>query len=486
MEPGRNCWRIDTATRAGVIIDAADYFAALREAMLAAERQILLVGWDFDTRVLIGQRDATDGAPPSIGQYVLWLADRRPDLCINILVWNFGLLSLVTRGSNLMTALRWRMHPRIQLRTDAHHPLGGSVHHKLAVIDDRVAFCGGIDITTCRWDTPRHADGDPQRINPNGKLYPPWHDIALGVEGPVAAALGVLARDRWLLATGATLAKPEKTPGSAPWPSSVDAEFEDIEVAIARTRPAFEGDAEIREIEQMFIDLIAGAARFIYVENQYFASRRIAEAIALRLAEPDGPEIVVINPETSTGWLAEAAMGSARASLLEALGTAAGCDRFRIYTPVAAGGTPIYVHAKLMIVDDRVLRIGSANFNNRSLGLDGECDLALIARDRDQPAITELRQRLLAEHLGCTSGEVAQCLEQHGTLIACIEVLRGRSRTLTPFVPPELGTVARTVANLELLDPERVGAEFEPLAQRSLMRNLWRMRLRRRRSALAR
>lgn len=486
VEAGRNCWRIETATQAGVIVDAADYFEALREAMLAAERQILLVGWDFDTRVLIDRRETRDQAPPSIGSYVLWLASRRPDLCINILVWNLGLLSLATRGSNLVTAVRWRLHPRIQLRTDSHHPLGGSVHHKLAVIDDRVAFCGGIDITTNRWDSPRHASNDPRRTNPNGKAYTPWHDIALAVEGPVAAALGELARDRWQLATGKSLAVPENASGSIPWPKCVDADFVDIEVAIARTRPGYRGDSEIREVEQMFVDLIAGATRFIYAENQYFASRRIAEAIALRLVEPDGPEIVIINPQTSTGWLAEAAMGSARASLLEALDTMPGSARLRIYTPITDDGTPIYVHAKLMIVDDHILRIGSANFNNRSLGLDDECDLVLVARERDRPAIISLRQRLMAEHLGCTVAEIGCSLEEHGTLIGCIEALRGRARTLEPFVPPELSAIVRTVANLELLDPEREGDEFEPLAHRSLVRNLWRLGLHRFRPAQVR
>jgi len=134
LVPGRNCWRVENATRVAIIIDAADYFEALREAMLAAERQILLVGWDFDTRVLIDRRDRPDSAPLTIGEYILWLADRRPDLCINILVWNLGLLSLARRGRNMIDALRWRWHPRIQLQTDSYHPLGGSVHHKLAVM----------------------------------------------------------------------------------------------------------------------------------------------------------------------------------------------------------------------------------------------------------------------------------------------------------------------------------------------------------------
>lgn len=446
--------------------------------MLAAERQVLLVGWDFDTRVLIDRRQRPGSAPLSIGEYILWLADRRPDLCINILVWNLGLLSLARRGRNLIDALRWRWHPRIKLRTDSYHPLGGSVHHKLAVIDDRVAFCGGIDITTDRWDSPRHASPDPQRCNPNGKLYPPWHDVALAVEGPVAAALGELARDRWQRAVGSVIDAPPLTHGT-PWPPKLDANFRNAHVAIARTRPAFRDDLEIREIEQLFVDLIASAKQFIYAENQYFASRRIAEAIAMRLAETCGPEIVVVNPATSSGWLAEAAMGSARATLLKVLGVTTGFERFRIYTPVTDDSTPIYVHAKLMIVDDCVLRIGSANFNNRSMALDGECDLALLVDDNDRSSVTALRERLLAEHLGCTAADVAQAFRESASLIGCIEALRGRPRTLEPFVPEPISAPAQTLANLEILDPERVGDSFEPLTKRSLVRNFWRLRFRR-------
>ncbi len=92
--------------------------------------------------------------------------------------------------------------------------------------------------------------------------------------------------------------------------------------------------------------------------------------MAARLREPDGPEIVVVNPETADGWLEEKAMGSARARLLRLVRAADRFGRFRLYTPVAAGGTPIYVHAKVLVMDDRLLRIGSSNLNNRSLGYD--------------------------------------------------------------------------------------------------------------------
>ena len=474
--PGHNCWRVVPASRVAVIVDGADYFAALRTAMMAARKQILLVGWDFDTRVRIDHGDTGDDGPPAtIGDFILWLAAQTPELCINILMWDFGVVKLARKGSNLLTALEWKRHRGILLKSDSYHPLGGSLHHKLAIIDDRIAFCGGIDITTDRWDTPRHRDDDTERRNPDGRLYSPWHDLALAVEGPVAAALGDLARDRWRRAGGEPL--PVPTVQSQPWPG-LDAGFRDIDVAIARTRPGYLGDGQIREIESLFVDMIEAAQRFVYVENQYFASRRIAEAIAKRLAEPDGPEFVIINPIAADGWISETAMGAARAQLLDALGQGEGGARLRVYTPVTEGGAPIYVHAKLMIVDDRLLRIGSANFNNRSLSLDGECDLTLEAVPGSIGAatITTLREGLMAEHLGCEPVAVAECYARSGTLVGCIEALRGSGRTLVPFVPPRLTRLQKLLADLEVLDPERDGDSFEPLGHRNLLRQLRRYR----------
>lgn len=473
LEPGRNCWRVATAGRAAVIVDAADYFAILREAMLAAKQQILIVGWDFDTRVIMDRRNERDGLPDTVGGFILWLADNRPDLRINILVWNFGVLKLAARGSNALTALRWKLHPRIQLRSDTHHPLGGSVHHKIAVIDDTIAFCGGIDITRNRWDTDEHRDNDKRRIGPWGFRYGPWHDTTIAVDRDTARALGELARDRWHRATGGELPAPQPCNGA--WPASVPGDFAAMPVAIARTRPAYDGDTEIREVETLFLDMIGRVRRFAYLENQYFASRRIAEAIAARLTEPDGPEFVIVHPHSAEGWLAELAMDPARARLVETLRQVEGAERLGLYFPVTPAGMPIYVHAKLSIFDDEVLRVGSANFNNRSLGLDGECDLAIDAGDDDDAVFTiaALRERLMAEHLGTTREEVRETILQTGSLVAAIEALRGGpGRTLVPYRPPALSAIKRTIADLEILDPERRDGEFEPLDRRSLVRKL--------------
>lgn len=438
--------------------------------MLNARYQIMLVGWDFDTRIKLDRGRSLPGVPNVLGEFVRWLANRQPELQIYLLSWNMGALKLLGRGSSVLTAARWAAHERIHLKFDSEHPAGGTHHQKVAVIDDAFAFCGGIDMTARRWDTREHLDGDRRRRQPNGKLYGPWHDATTAADGAAARALGELARERWERATGE---RPPAPPAStAVWPEELEPHFRQADVAIARTLPAQEAEREVREIEALYLDLIASAERVIYAENQYFASRRIAEAIARRLAEPDGPEIVLVMPETADGWLEEEAMGSARARLMKSLAKADAYGRFHIYTPVTAGGEPIYVHAKVMVVDDAVLRVGSSNWNNRSLGLDSECDVAVDARLPAncgvRPTIAAIRNDLLAEHLGTTSAEVAAMLESTGSLIATIERLRGAGKTLRRFTAPELKTAEIFLADNEVLDPENAGGFFEPLAKRRL------------------
>jgi len=166
-------------------------------------------------------------------------------------------------------------------------------------------------------------------------------------------------------------------------------------------------------------------------------------------------------------------MGPARAELVKALERKDRYGRFRIYTPVTEGGADIYVHAKIMIVDDNVIRVGSANLNNRSMGLDSECDLMIDARlpgnEAAGRAISGLRAGLIAEHLGAATAEVAACFEKTGSLIAAIERLRGSGRTLLPYRPPEFSAPLKAVAKSELLDPESAGDPFEPRARHRLL-----------------
>jgi phosphatidylserine/phosphatidylglycerophosphate/cardiolipin synthase-like enzyme len=170
-------------------------------------------------------------------------------------------------------------------------------------------------------------------------------------------------------------------------------------------------------------------------------------------------------------------MGAARAELMRSLGQMDGAQgRFRIYTPVNEEGDDIYVHAKIMIVDDRVLRVGSSNMNNRSMGLDSECDLALDAGYSGNaaagPTIETIRMELMAEHLGTDAAQVRRAQSETRSLIRTIERLRGSGRTLRLFRPPRPNAFETKIARAEALDPESSREAFEPFAQRKLLRRL--------------
>lgn len=465
-------WRVEPATRAAVIVDADDYFEHLRAAMLKASRRILLVGWDFDARIDFGTGDA-DGGPRTIGRFISWLVRRRPGLDVYILRWDTGALKSVFHAGTLLTILRWMRDPQIHLKLDGHHPFAGSHHQKVVVIDDDVAFCGGIDMTRRRWDTRDHAHEEPRRRNPNGTAYGPWHDAAMALQGPVAAAIGEMTRNRWKAAGGRPLAALPKS-GSC-WPDRLRPDFRNVPVGVSRTLPGMDDCEGIHEIEDLYVALIERARRWIYAESQYFASRRIAEVIARRLHEPDGPEIVIVTPLTADGWLEPIAMDSARARLVTALRDCDLHDRFRIYHPVTAAGGPIYVHAKVTVIDDAVLRVGSSNFNNRSMRLDTECDVTIDGSSdaASAAAIGGVRNSLLAEHLGAEPASVERTLDETGSLIATIAALRRLGRTLQDYTLPELAPVQRWLADTKLLDPEGPTEMFEPLARRvPLLRRL--------------
>ncbi len=141
--------------------------------------------------------------------------------------------------------------------------------------------------------------------------------------------------------------------------------------------------------------------------------------------------------------------------------------------PVTEGGTDIYVHAKIAIVDDRLLRVGSSNLNNRSQGLDSECDViidAALPANRDTgAAMTELRHRLIAEHLGCEPKQVAAAeAAAGGSMVDAIEALRGSGKTLELLEMEDLGEAEEFIASNELLDPESPEEMFEPIHKRGL------------------
>ena len=462
FEPERNCWRVERADKATVLIDAENYFRQVRRAMAQAKSRIVLVGWDFDSRVSMFDTQEELEGPDEIGDYLDWLLKRNPDLNIYILRWDTGAIKSIFRGRMILKTLKWIVHPRMHMELDDKHPVGAAQHQKIVAIDDDTAFCGGIDITDNRWDTREHVEKDNRRKQPNGEDAGPWHDATMIMQGPVAAALSEFAEKRWIRAGGKDMA-PIKASGKC-WPKNLGPMFENTDIAIARTQPEMDDQQEIREIESLYLDIIGSAKNMIYCESQYFASRRIAEAFAKRLAEPDGPEIVILNPIRSEGWLEPEFMDTVRAGLVKSLKDRDPHGRFHMFHALNEVGSEIYIHAKMLIIDDRIFRIGSSNLNNRSLGFDTECDVAIDAGDgKDGPVhreIRNIRNDLLAEHLGRTRADIEAAFERTGSLIETIQLCRDIGRTLRDYQYPDLNAAEKWLSEHDLMDPDSADDNF--------------------------
>ncbi|MET0699288.1 MAG: phospholipase D-like domain-containing protein, partial [Mycobacterium sp.] len=437
---GQTCWRVEPADQFACIVDAADYFHHAKAAMLRAQHRIVLIGWDFDTRINLQRGGKTLAGPNQLGIFLRWLVRARPNLEVYLLRSNVRLLPAFEGLWGRVTPvalLNWLSSERLQFAVDGVHPIGSVPHQKIVVIDDAFALCGGIDFTADRWDTREHLDHNRFRRLP-GDSYGPRHEVAAAVDGAAARALGELVRDRWQIATGNALEPVDTT--HHVWPGDLEPLLRNINVGIARTVPEVQGkQTEVREVETLNLAAIAAARQTIYLENQYLASRTLVEALATRLKEADGPEVVVVMPRRSESRLEETAMDSARYRLLHLLWAADEHHRFSVYWPVAEGGTPIYVHAKVMVIDDRLLRIGSSNLNNRSMGFDSECDVAVEA-DLNAPGhedvsrtIASVRASLISEHLGVTVDEFEAAVAEHGSFLQAVEALRGDGRSLQRF-----------------------------------------------------
>ncbi|NNC72003.1 MAG: phospholipase [Sphingomonadaceae bacterium] len=460
FEPGSNCWRVERADRASVLVDGENFFRAVRQAMAKAQSRIVMAGWDFDARIKMYDTQEEPEGPLEIGRYIDWLIDRNPDLHIYILRWDYGAIKSIFRGKTIFTMLRWLLHPRIHLELDQKHPAGAAQHQKVVAIDDNTAFCGGIDLTEDRWDTRTHDEEQEYRCQPGDEDAGPWHDASMAMQGPVAKALAEFCEMRWDAAGGKTMRDADS--GNDCWPDGLEADFSDIDIAIARTQAKLDDQDEVTEIEELYEDMIDCARNHIYAESQYLASRTIAAAIAKRLEEENGPEIVIVNPCTAEGWLESKMMDTTRARLVAALMEHDPHDRLRVYHPVNEAGSEIYVHAKILIIDDRLIKIGSSNMNNRSLGFDTECDVAIDAGDdaRSQAAIARIRNELLAEHLDGDLAEIEARMRETGSLIETIQLGRKTGRTFRDYQFPELSAAEEWAGEHDLFNAERADDEY--------------------------
>ncbi|MDB5596880.1 MAG: phospholipase [Hyphomicrobiales bacterium] len=474
---GDTCWRIVTASRAAFLVDGKAHYAAAKAAMLKARRSILLLGWEFDPRTRLEPHKPDDGID-AIGAFLNDLALRRPEIDVRLLIWDMSAPIAAAHDFFPQRAKSW-FRGRVRFQLAAGLALGACHHQKILVIDDEIAFCGGGDFAMGRWDTNHHHDSEPSRRLPvSEKPYPPRHDVMMMVEGDAARALGDLGRARWQDAIGKPLPGPASgSDASDPesghelsscWPDHVTPDIGPAGIAIARTHQSRGGVSAIRENERLHLAAIVAARDVIYLENQYFASAAVGGALAARLKEENGPEVVLVTSPTSAGLIDRTIMDAAREALLARLHAADRFGRFHPFEARTDAGGCVIVHSKVTIIDDVLLRIGSSNLNNRSFGFDTECDIAIEARRGEahaekRAAIRAFRNRLVGHFLGRAPEEFGSACECHGSLARAIHALGGGAGgRLRPIVRREPSLFSAFVARWHLGDPFGVEDAWRP------------------------
>jgi phosphatidylserine/phosphatidylglycerophosphate/cardiolipin synthase-like enzyme len=384
LEPPVGGWAAgDPPMRPGnavdILIDGEQALPTIAEELRRARSHVHLAGWHFSPGFAL-ERDGKEVVLRDL------LADLAERIDVRVLVWAGAPLPLFRPSRREMRKVREELSAatKIECALDAKERPMHCHHEKTIVIDDRVAFVGGIDLTSesgDRFDANRH----PHRASVG------WHDACTRVEGPAVADVAEHFRMRWREVTGKTLA-PVRSSGRAG----------DVEVQIVRTVPeriytaTHRGDFRILE---SYVRALKAAERFIYIENQFLWSPEIEDVLRDKILNPprnDFRLLLLLPSKPNNG--ADDTRG-VLANLIEADDDADGdSGRLLACTLFARSGAltdPIYVHAKIAVIDDNWLTVGSANLNEHSLFNDTEMNVV----SHDSHLARQTRLRLWAEHL---------------------------------------------------------------------------------------
>ena len=475
IRPGRNVWKETTAHAAGVLIDAEDYYRAFYRAAQSAQQYVLMSGWQFDSGVaLLRGKEAAEAGEVRFLKYLNGLCEQRPGLHVYILAWDFHLVFAAERQWMQRVIFHWMTNSRLRFRFDKAPIPGGSHHQKFVVVDGALAFLGGMDVCECRWDDRCHRAVNRWRTS-RGKPVKPYHDVQVYLAGGDApAALGALFVERWRRAGGAPLSLPPAArTGAGAVPTEGALALDPRRVALSRTDPQPGGET-VSEVERLFVDAIDAAECLIYVETQYFSSQRLYGALVrrMRTAGRRRLEIVIIVNERAEALKEEVAVGLRQAKILDGLRSAVGGTghALGLYWSRCEGANETfqatYIHSKVMIVDDRFLTVGSANFTNRSMGVDSELH-ASWETSSDAPGgpalirrIRRVRVSLVAEHGGLSGAPAIRPLVAIPGLVRRLNALTARPGARLQGHGPLTGTQATV---LQILDPQNL--PFDPHAE---------------------
>ena len=369
-----------TGNAVGILIDGAEALPAIAAELRRARSHVHLTGWYFSPDFELTR----DSEPVILQRLLAELAER---LDVRVLVWAGAPLPLFRPSRKDVRAMRDQLigQTAIQCALDAKERPMHCHHEKTIVIDDRVAFVGGIDLTFesgDRYDTNEH---EP-RVDIG------WHDACARIEGPAVSDVAEHFNMRWREVTGEQLA-----------PVRPSAPAGGVELQVVRTVPEKvysalpKGDFSILET---YVRALRAAQRFIYIENQFLWSPEIEAVLHDKIVNPPQPDfrlVLLLPAKPTTG-------GDDTRGVLGHL-IDADEDHLLAATLYAKWGQlsdPVYIHAKIAIIDDAWLTLGSANLNEHSLFNDTEVNVVT----HDPELAKKTRLRLWAEHLELSIDEI--------------------------------------------------------------------------------
>ena len=426
LEAPRNAYIKAEAAQSGLLIDARLYYRTLYRTLEQAKEYVVISGWQFESGVrLLRGKDAQHATRPvKFLEFLNALCDERPNLQVYLLAWDFSFVYAKDREpeqKRKFTADSARIH----FEWDTHPSIGGSHHQKFVVVDGAVGFLGGIDLCDARWDDCEHLTDDPERVNVVGDPCKPYHDVQACFTGAIVEPLLEVFNARWQRATGERL--------HLPLPSAAERARFDVEqlsdgcaeqicathAALSRTQVDDRATPErIGEIFALLSDALGSAERLIYAETQYFTSRSVAKVLEARMRDATRPklDIVVFLPHGADTPMEKMALEDTQEGvLLELLDTAQETGhQMRLLYPASRNAdgteTATFIHSKLLIIDDRLLMVGSPNLTERSLALDTELAVTWECTSLDDGlsgCIRNIRDKLLSEHSGVPVSEFA-------------------------------------------------------------------------------
>ncbi len=458
LQAPRNAFVLAKAEQSALLIDSRNYYRALCRALEQAERYAVISGWQFESgvRLLRGEDAERATLPVKFLDFMTALCEARPELHIYLLAWDFSVVYSGDRESHQkekFTATSSQIH----FEWDEHPAIGGSHHQKFAVVDGALGFIGGIDICDARWDDCDHRPEHPDRVNVTGGPCKPYHDVQACFSGAIVAPLLDIFCDRWARACGQSLVLPSVAQHGA---NRFDIQrlseglAEPIGVNVAAlSRTQLDSRAlpeRIGEVVNLFADAISAAEHLIYIETQYFTSRSIAQVLLERMGNAALPklDIVVFMPHGADTAMEKMALEDTQEGVLSSLLKAAqdSGHQIRLFYPAShnAAGEEIatFIHSKILIIDDRLLMVGSPNCTERSMALDTELAITWECTSADQESalkIRAIRTKLLSEHSGLPESAFADQRALCTRLDALMQQQRTRLRRREVGQPGPLG-----------------------------------------------